>query len=220
MAKLESVNMLPVRYKIASIIRKAILSGEYETGEELSLTEIAEQLGVSRTPVREAFQMLNTEGLIELRLNKGAIVKGISEKVIKDHFDIRNILEGEAVARAALKSMDFTELKESQEFIEQLGNDFTVEQFQHANQLFHTAIWKAADNEKMYEMLISLWNGSSFGKTVSEKEHQIKSIEEHRKILEYMIAGNPYNAKIEMKNHLMRSMQNILDSYWVAHKKK
>ena len=82
---------MPVRVQITAILRKALFSGEYKSGDELSLTETAERLGVSRTPVREAFQTLEAEGLIELRMNRGAIVKTIDEKYITDP-DIRYIL--------------------------------------------------------------------------------------------------------------------------------
>lgn len=212
-AKLETVSLLPTRYRIASIIRKAILAGEYQEGETLSLTQTAEQMGVSRTPVREAFQMLSSEGLIELRLNKEAIVKGINESMIRDHYDVRIILEGEAVARAALARMDTSQLERNQQEIEEKRASFTPDEFREYNQLFHTSIWKAAGNDKLYSLLTSLWNGSSFGKTVTEQEHNIRSIEEHRLILDDIIKGDPYLARRDLAGHLTRSMNNIIDSY-------
>ena len=92
---------MPVRVQITAILRKALFSGEYKSGDELSLTETAERLGVSRPPVREAFQTLEAEGLIELRMNRGAIVKTIDEKYITDHYEMRILLESEAAKRAA-----------------------------------------------------------------------------------------------------------------------
>ena len=80
---MESLELLPARVRIASILKKAILAGEYKSGEELSLTGIAEQLGVSRTPVREAFQTLASEGLITLRMNRGAIVNSIDRNSLQ-----------------------------------------------------------------------------------------------------------------------------------------
>ena len=78
---------MPTRIRIASILRKAILSGEFKEGEELSLTDIANNLGVSRTRVHEAFQILSSENLILLRMNKGAIVKESPSKTIREHFE-------------------------------------------------------------------------------------------------------------------------------------
>ena len=107
---MESLKMMPARIRIASILKKAIYSGEYKSGDELSLTGVAEQLGISRTPVREAFQTLEAEGLITLRMNKGAIVNAIDRKFVRDNFEMRILLESEAAARAAQRGMD-TDLK-------------------------------------------------------------------------------------------------------------
>lgn len=85
---MESLELMPTRIRITSILKKAIFSGEIKSGDELSLTDVAGKLGVSRTPVREAFQTLASEGLITLRMNKGAIVNQIDEKFIKDIFEM------------------------------------------------------------------------------------------------------------------------------------
>ena len=96
---------MPARVQITAILRKALFSGEYQSGDLLSLTEMAKQLGVSRTPVREAFQTLEAEGLIELQMNKSALVKPIGEKYITDHYEMRALLEAEAAGRAAVRGL-------------------------------------------------------------------------------------------------------------------
>lgn len=213
MKKLDTLELMPARIKIASILRKAILSGEFQAGEELSLTAVASNLGVSRTPVREAFQMLASENLLLLRMNKGAIVQGITVKTIREHFEMRILLEGEAAARATLRGYDTSALLEKHDYILGLKGNFSPEEYQDYNQDFHTSIWKAADNNKMYSILSSLWNGSSFGRTISAKDHQLLSIEEHGRILDYMQKGNPYLVRKEMERHIERSMNNIIESY-------
>lgn len=213
MEKLSSLELMPTRIRIASILRKAILSGELPAGEELSLTTIANDLGVSRTPVREAFQTLASENLIVLRMNKGAIVNGITTKTIQEHFEMRMLLEGEAVVRAILRHFDITELEIKHQQLVSLDGSFTSDEYLAYNQEFHTSFWKAADNSKMYSFLSSLWNGSSFGKTVSEKNHQLISIEEHGNILSYVKESNPYMARKEMEHHIERSMKNLMDSF-------
>lgn len=219
MAKnLEPIDVLPARIRIASILRKAILAGEFDEGQELSLTDIASQVNVSRTPVREAFQMLANEGLIELRMNKSAIVKRISVDLIKDHYDMRILLEGEAIARATLNNMDATELSAIHSRMLEYGQDFTSETYRTYNQTFHTTIWKASNSSKLFSFLSGLWNGSSFGKTVAELDHQLEAIEEHTKMLYYIKNREPYLAKKEMQHHIERSMNNILDSYNLKYK--
>ena len=215
MKKLETLEMMPARIRIASILRKAILSGEFQAGEELSLTTIANNLGVSRTPVRESFQTLASENLLQLRMNKGAIVKGITVKTIQEHFEMRMLLEGEAAARATLRGFDVSHLQEQHDRMLKLNGNFSSEQYQSYNQELHTSIWKAADNSKMYSILSSLWNGSSFGKTIPAKDHQLLSLDEHGRILEYIRSGNPYLVRKEMEHHIERSMNNIIESFHV-----
>ena len=74
---MNTLTMMPARVRVASELRKAIYAREYRSGDPLSLTEVAERLGISRTPVREAFQELENEGLITLRMNRGAVVNNI-----------------------------------------------------------------------------------------------------------------------------------------------
>ena len=83
MNNLGKVKLLPAREQVASILRKAILSRELQEGQEITLEGIAELVGVSTTPVREAFQILARDGLIKLRPNKGAVVQGINEKTLR-----------------------------------------------------------------------------------------------------------------------------------------
>ena len=85
MSLLKPIVMPSAKQKVASELRKAILSRKLKEGEVLSLESIATQLNVSITPVREAFQILDWDGLIKLRQNKGAIVLGITDTYIRDH---------------------------------------------------------------------------------------------------------------------------------------
>lgn len=153
---------MPVRVQITAILRKALFSGEYKSGDELSLTETAERLGVSRTPVREAFQTLEAEGLIELRMNRGAIVKTIDEKYITDHYEMRILLESEAAKRAAQRGMpDAADYIKKLEALQSHMDSVSTEEYEELNLAVHSAIWTAADNERLYKFLSSLWNGPS-----------------------------------------------------------
>ena len=80
--------------RVFRILRENILSGKYAPDEELKEKTIGEELGVSRTPVREALRQLELEGLVTIIPNKGAYVVGISRKDIRDIYEIRSRLEG------------------------------------------------------------------------------------------------------------------------------
>ncbi|MDO4617078.1 MAG: GntR family transcriptional regulator [Lachnospiraceae bacterium] len=207
---MQSVELMPARVQITSILRKAILSGEYQGGQELSLVDVSEKLGISRTPVREAFQTLASEGLIELRMNKGAIVRVIDEKFVLDHFEVRILLEGEAAAKAAQNGMDVKTLLNRSRFMKEYLDDTDKEEYIELNQQIHMAIWTAAGNERLTNILQSLWNGPSIGKKNSEKEHFQKSIDEHIELLETIAKGNAEQARSVMAGHITRSRDNIL----------
>lgn len=210
---MESMELMPARVRVASILKKALFSGEYKSGDELSLTEIAGKLGISRTPVREAFQQLESEGLIELRMNKGAIVKPIDEKYIRDHFEMRILLESEAASRAAKRGMDnVDELLLRSESMKPLLSVVSNEEYESLNFKIHSSIWEAADNDRLFKFLSTLWNGPSIGFLNPELDHYIRSTEEHIEILKAIKAFDSEAAKKMMEIHIERSMNNILHS--------
>ncbi len=211
---MESLEIMPVRVRITAILKKAIYSGEYESGEELSLTKVAAQLGVSRTPVREAFQTLAAEGLITLRMNKGAIVNPIDEKFIRDAFEMRILLESEAAARAAKNGMDASALLERLSSMKDRLDTLGRAEYERLNQDIHMSIWNAADNRRLKNYLLELWNGPSTGRSVSDEErHFRQSTAEHIRILRHIQAGQAEEAKKAMAGHISRSMDNILMAY-------
>ena len=84
MLGLKPIKLLPARERVASALRKAIISKSIPEGAELTLENTAQELGVSVTPVREAFQILARDGLLEVKQNKCAIVLGVTEKTIRE----------------------------------------------------------------------------------------------------------------------------------------
>lgn len=217
---MEMIEVMPIRVRITAVLRKALLSGEFQPGQELSLTETAARLGVSRTPVREAFQSLAAEGLLELRMNRGAIVVGIDEKVIQDHFELRLLLETEAVRRAVNRHPDTTELEQLQTWAEENRRTMTEEEYRNYNQRFHDRLWRWADNQKLYGLLSSLWNGPSGGNVGRDPEHERMAIGEHRELLDHMRRGNAEAAGAVMTTHNVRSMNNILRSFRASQEQK
>ncbi len=118
-------------------------------GQEITLEGIARMVGVSSMPVREAFQILAADGLIKVRPNKGAVVLGINEQTIREHYEIRALLESEAVAKSLPSRHGYfahcpgTLLSGKKALAD---NNFT--EYSDLNQAFHMEIWNAAGNEK------------------------------------------------------------------------
>lgn len=217
---MEILEVIPIRLRVAAILRKALLAGEYRAGEELSLTDISARMGISRTPVREAFQLLAAEGLLELRMNRGAVVVGIDEKFIRDHFELRSLLECEAVSRAVRNHIDMTKALKLQHWAETYRDTMSEAEYRSYNHQLHMEFWQAADNGKLYDLLTSLWNGPSGGNTGRDMEHEQISIREHRKMIDHMCAGNGPAAAEAMKEHIERSMNNIIHSFRTSQKQE
>ena len=200
--------------QIYNTLKEWIVDGTLMPGEFISDSEIAKYFSVSRTPVREAFQALEAEGLIELRMNKGAIVKPIDEKYITDHYEMRILLESEAAARAAKNGMpDADPLIEKLMDIQKRMESLSTSEYENLNFDVHSSIWTAADNMRLYKMLANLWNGPSIGFTSPKLEHYIKSTQEHIDILTAIRNHDAKKARKEMEQHTERSMNNILKSF-------
>ena len=211
---METLELLPTRVRITSILRKAIYSGEYKSGDELSLTDVAAQLGISRTPVREAFQVLESEGLITLRMNKGAIVNPIDQKFIRDIFEMRILLESEAAFRATEKGMETKDLLNRLHDLQAHFDTLNVDAYNALNQSIHQGIWQAADNHQLRRYLLDLWNGPSVGHGANAAQlHYQSSTEEHIKILEAIRDGKPEEARKAMERHITRSMENMMEHF-------
>ena len=211
---MEQLMMMPARVRIASELRKAIYAGEYKSGDELSLTEVAEKLGISRTPVREAFQELEAEGLITLRMNRGAVVNTIDRKFIRDIFEMRRLLESEAVDRAAKNGMETEKLLERLYDLRDHIAEVSRPDYEQLNQDIHTAVWNAADNHQLRKYLLEMWNGPSVAGTPEEVlEHYRNSTFEHISILQFIRDGMADEACRAMELHITRSMANMLRFY-------
>ena len=211
---METLEIMPVRVRITAILRKAIYSGEYKSGDELSLTDVAARLGVSRTPVREAFQELEGEGLITLRMNKGAIVNAIDRKFVQDIFEMRVLLEAEAAKKAAENGMETEDLLRRLKDMREHLNALQVQDYEALNQEIHQSIWRAANNHQLTGYLLALWNGPSVGRGENAAAHHYQaSTDEHIVLLEAVRDRRPEAAEQAMRRHIGRSMENMLSHY-------
>ena len=111
MLGLKPIKLLPARERVASALRKAIISKSIPEGAELTLENTAQELGVSVTPVREAFQILARDGLLEVKQNRCAIVLGVTERTIREHYQLRAALEGTACMLCCQNNADLSKIK-------------------------------------------------------------------------------------------------------------
>ena len=150
---------LPLRDVVFNTLRRAILKGELEPGERLMEIALANKLGVSRTPIREAIRKLELEGLVIMIPRKGAEVADITEKSLRDVLEVRKALEELAVQLACEKitQEELEELEKAGEnFKKVLNRSKDITEVAEADVRFHDVIYMATDNQKLIHLLNKL----------------------------------------------------------------
>ena len=137
------------------LIREAIIDGRLEPGERLKEEELARQLGISRTPIREALLMLQVEGLITAEPNRGATVRAHSAEDLEDLYMLRALLEGHATRRAAgrIAEPDLERLRESCDRFDALSPTDELRELVRENLFFHSTILDLAGSARLAGMV-------------------------------------------------------------------
>ena len=203
--------------EIADVLRERIVLGEYGIGEKIKETQIAQEMGVSRTPIREAFKQLEDEGLIEYKRNRGCFARGFTRQDISDIYAVRKALEVLAVEWACQR-MTPEYLKQMQEQIDLMEFYTRRNDSRHMpslNTSFHDIIYNAAGSRFMTQVLRS-YKGyiDKNRKVVFYKQSYLEAIlEEHRSILAALAAGDTAAAKAAMARHLDQSQKRAEENY-------
>ena len=209
---MQPITKMSAREQVTSTLRKAIFNGEFEDGEEIRQEDIAVRLGVSRMPVREAFLLLERDGLLIMKNNKRAAVKLFTEEDFLEHYEIRALLEGEAAARAAAKNRDWSELEDIILKLKQASEENDTAAYVSHNESFHRAIWKASGSVRLESFLNQLWGGLPTHLPELLPNQMEKSKQEHKEIFETIKNGNAAEAKEKIISHLERSKKDFIDS--------
>lgn len=191
-----------------------ILVGKYERGEVLTELKLCEELGVSRTPVREALQMLSEEHIIE-KGTKGSIVIGISAKDVEDIFQIRLYIEGIAAAKTAKHITDeqLAKLKETLDLQEFYFHRKDSENSRLMDSKFHELIYAFCASAVFYDVLLPLHRKTQKYRKATFENNDLGtiSIEEHKKIYEAIAAHDEQKANELTIKHVENAMKRILD---------
>ena len=200
----------PLNERISTLLKDAIIEGQFKAGEEIGLTAIAERYGVSRTPVREAFQHLAKDGFLTLRMNKSAVVVEMDEHFFRNHYEIRSVLEAQAAYDAAASDSDRSELLGIQDNMEKLRLPITLDEFRAYNMLFHKCIWRLSGNERLQQLLSDMWVSSYSSSYVPEISRQTRTLNSHRRLVNDIVNHDCDAAFEHMKRHILGSLNNIL----------
>lgn len=203
-------------------LRRWILEGEYEPDERLVEEQLAERLGVSRTPIRQALTMLEAEGLVEIAPNRGATVCSFSVEEVWDIYDLRAVLEGHAARRAAgrIEARELDELRKLASAMEEMtAEKFTdheeeIRQLVARNQKFHGTIVTACRNQRLERLVrrtveIPLMFKAFFWYTPYERT---VSNHYHRQILHALEQGDADRAEIVMREHVYEGRDFVIQA--------
>lgn len=151
-------DFLPLRDVVFNTLRQAILRGELSPGERLLEIHLANKLGVSRTPIREAIRKLELEGLVIMVPRKGAVVAEITEKSLRDVLEVRRALEALAVKLACekIKEEEIEELRVAAKGFEEALKTRDVTVYAEADVVFHDIIYRVTDNQRLIQLLYNL----------------------------------------------------------------
>ncbi len=205
-----------LREKILESIREAILRGQLKPGEKVAEPELAERFGISRTPIREAFRQLESEGYLTVIPRKGAVVAQLSERDIEEFYAIKSVLEGFAARMAALKmsEKEIEKLEAINEKLEQLARQGDVKTFFRVHSEFHELFIRAAGNDKLAELidqLVMKFNRSRMASLSLPGRMEI-SVNEHRKIIDAFKARDSERADNLVKKTAAYGAQVLIQS--------
>lgn len=206
----------PLREVVFEALREAIINGTLKPGERMMEIQLAEQLGVSRTPVREAIRKLELEGFVVMIPRKGAYVAGISLKNIADVFEVRAALEALAAGLAA-ERITSDELEELERMLVRKGEcieEERLEELIEIDTLFHEAMYKASRNEKLEQMIHNLREQiQRFRSTSLAYPGRMKeALEEHKKIVEAIADRDVALAQQLAREHIENAENSMLEA--------
>ena len=189
-----------------------ILSGKYARGEMLTELKLCADMGVSRTPIREAAHRLAQEHLVEIT-TKGISVLGVTDKDLIDIYDIRLRIEGMAAALAAKNATEeqLAELKEALELQEFYETKKDAERIRYMDSRFHELIYRAAGSVVLYDTLVPLHKKAQKYRKASVENHSRAraSLEEHQALLSALCSRDEERAEAAMRTHVQNAKNHI-----------
>lgn len=211
-----SVNMnayLPLRDVVFQTLRQAILKGELKPGERLMEIQLANKLGVSRTPIREAIRKLELEGLVLMVPHKGAEVAQITEKNLRDVLEVRKALEELAVSLACMRMTeeDLHKLRQAQEQFEEVLTSEDITLVAEADVAFHDVIYMATDNQRLIHLLNNLREQMYRYRVehLKQKMWHSRLLEEHKNLVESMEKKDVKRAMELTSQHIDNQVKNV-----------
>ena len=207
---------LPLREVVFNTLRDDILRGELEPGERLMEIHLAEKLGVSRTPVREAIRKLELEGLVKMIPRRGAVVASITISDLEDVLEVRKVLEQLTVKLACEKITDeeIALLKKYHEEFAKAINTNDLTSLAEKDVSFHDVIYNASHNNRLIQILNNLREQMYRYRLEYIKDRQKRKllVSEHEKILNAVMNRDSTTAEAAIDAHIANQEKTIIEN--------
>jgi DNA-binding GntR family transcriptional regulator len=195
--------------EVAELLRQRIFSRELPPGSWIDELKLAEEYGISRTPLREALKVLATEGLVTMKVRRGAYVTEVSERDLADVYHLLALLESDAAGVVATQATD-AQLKELQGLHRELEKAVARrERFFEINEAFHMRLLEIANNRWRDQMVADLRKVMKLNRHNSLlKSGRIEeSLAEHRAIMDALVARDPEASVQRMREHFRNGLE-------------
>jgi DNA-binding GntR family transcriptional regulator len=206
----------PAYARLREQIRSDVVSGIWKLGQHMTLAELSTYYGVSANPVREALHQLQGEGVVEMRQNRGAVVRQVDAVFVKNVYDVRGAIEGMLAAEAARRATqdDILRITSFVEAYEQAVATGEIGQIVQANRALHQTINRVGDNP----LALEIFDGRSslidaLRRSLGSRPGRLDEIVvEHRDILAAIASGDADRAFKTAQNHTTRARDHMLDN--------
>lgn len=214
----------PLREVVFESLREAIIQGALKPGERLMELQLAEELGVSRTPVREAIRKLELEGFVVMIPRKGAYVAGITYKDVTEVFEVRAALESLAAGLAAerITEEELDQLERSVVHIGEVVENDNIHAMVQYDTEFHEIIYRASRNKRLKAIVLNLHEQIQRFRltTLSQPGRTRLALEEHKKIVDAISERNVELASALAGEHIANAENSLLSAIEEELKKK
>lgn len=207
------LNNRPLYEAVADKLREQIFSKKLLPGSWLDEQSLADQFGISRTPMREAIKVLASEGLVTIKMRRGAYVTEVFRSDLEQIFTILSLLEGQAAKEAAIKATEaqLNLLDHLHHRLETAAADRDIEQFFEINVKFHELIQEIAGNRWMNGVIADLRKVLKLHRrdSLTSTGRLQNSLLEHREILRALLKRDEAAAESAMKMHLANGLEAV-----------
>jgi DNA-binding GntR family transcriptional regulator len=204
--------------KIAELLRVSFVNGTLLPGTRLVETEIAERMGVSRGPLREALRILQREGLVEARHNRGTYVAEFSEEDVVEIYILRSQLEALAATSSASHASP-EQVEQLQGLVDEMSNATMARQYNRAADIdlkMHQLLWEISGNKRLLQFLSSMGAQIRMFLIVNTHLYEnlvVHAVAEHQQLVNAIRAGDGERAGAIMRDHILRSLKQTRDFF-------